>query len=404
MGLLTHSGLTTVFSAWTYVSILTLTIVAVLSLYQMLMEEARLSKEGDLTEIRRDLLFLLKYKHITWPFLVLSLVAAVGYFSRIFSVFFSLQMVYAAVIILAMESIFHSLFRFWPRFLKESALRQDAFVAVIVVASLLLSLFVVGAADVILISIVFAGFILVGGIGLAFVVDKTASSLSHLPTARNRVSVSIVFIALILLAVWLWYTGDFVGYISGTGTGISGSNIIAGLNTEYQSLLSGVNISFLSVVLALIFTVVYFASVKLGRSRTSGANNALFILISVPTAGFVFLYLAILADGDWAASVGGIGTAYSYAIQLVPSIALFAVGYSQILIEIPRKTSRILMTQENRFLAALTWLIIFSALAEFLSWSVYGQPGTFVFEVDVVQWFGIPIGIVLLVFRYVRKR
>ena len=116
-------------------------------------------------------------------------------------------------------------------------------------------------------------------------------------------------------------------------------------------------------------------------------------------AGFVLMYLAILTDGDWIASVGNIGSVYSDSIQLIPSIALFIVGYSQILVEIPRKASRLLMQEENKFIVSLTWLILFSALAEFLSWLVYGQPGEFVFEADLIQWFGIPMGIVLVLLK-----
>ena len=116
------------------------------------------------------------------------------------------------------------------------------------------------------------------------------------------------------------------------------------------------------------------------------------------------MYLAILTDWDWIASVGHIGSVYSDSIQLIPSIALFIVGYSQILVEIPRKTSRLLMQEENKFVVSLTWLILFSALAEFLSWLIYGQPGEFVFEADLIQWFGIPIGIALIALKFVRKR
>jgi hypothetical protein len=251
---------------------------------------------------------------------------------------------------------------------------------------------------------VFAGFILVGGIGLAFVVDTTASSLSHLPFATKRIGVSAVLIVFILLAVWLWFTGDIVGYISGIGVGVSGSHVISGLKSEYQALLSGTNISFLGVVSALIAAAVYLVSLKLRKSQVTGASNAMFILTSIPMAGFVLMYLAILTDGDWIASVGHIGSVYSDSIQLIPSIALFIVGYSQILVEIPRKTSRLLMQEENKFIVSLTWLILFSALAEFLSWLVYGQPGEFIFEADLIQWFGVPIGIMLLSAKYLKIR
>ena len=404
IGWLSHLGLPLVFDVWMYVSVVTLILLSILSMYRMLDEEARRSNENNLSEIKRDISSLLKHRHITLPFLFLSFASGLGYLFHFFSVYFALELIYAAVVILAMEALFHSLYRFWPERLKRNHHYQNVFIVVIIIIGFLLSILVTGTASIVMISMVFAGFALVGGIGSAFVVDLTTSNLSHFPIAGKRGIVSIVFFAFILLAVWLWYAGDFVAYISGIGVGMVGSHVIAGLKSEYQSLLSGVNTSFLSVTLALIFTAIYSASMKLRKSRISKANYPLFILMSVPIAGFLFLYLAILTDGDWVASVGGIGSTHSYALQLIPSAALFVVGYSQILIEIPRKISRTLSTQGNRFLTALTWFIVFSALAEFLSWSVYGQPGTFLFEVDVVQWFGIPIGIALLVFKYVRKK
>ena len=404
LGWLSRYNLTYVFNAWILVAVLTLILLAILCMHAMLTEEARKSRENNLSEIRRDLLSLLKYRHILIPMLILSILGGVGYFLRLFSAYFSLQLVYAAVIILALETVFHSLYRYWPVMLKGSTRYQNLLTTVIIIIGLLLSLLVIGTAGAVLISIVFAGFILVGGIGLAFVVDTTASSLSHLPFATKRIGVSAVLIVFILLAVWLWFTGDIVGYISGIGVGVSGSHVISGLKSEYQALLSGTNISFLCVVSALIAAAVYLVSLKLRKSQVTGASNAMFILTSIPMAGFVLMYLAILTDGDWIASVGHIGSVYSDSIQLIPSIALFIVGYSQILVEIPRKTSRLLMQEENKFIVSLTWLILFSALAEFLSWLVYGQPGEFIFEADLIQWFGVPIGIMLLSAKYLKIR
>ena len=404
LGWLSRYNLTYVFNAWILVAVLTLILLAILCMHAMLTEEARKSRENNLSEIRRDLLSLLKYRHILIPMLILSIFGGVGYFLRLFSAYFSLQLVYAAVIILALETVFHSLYRYWPVMLKGSTRYQNLLTTVIIITGLLLSLLVIGTAGALLISIVFAGFILVGGIGLAFVVDTTASSLSHLPFATKRIGVSAVLIVFILLAVWLWFTGDIVGYISGIGVGVSGSHVISGLKSEYQALLSGTNISFLCVVSALIAAAVYLVSLKLRKSQVTGASNAMFILTSIPMAGFVLMYLAILTDGDWIASVGHIGSVYSDSIQLIPSIALFIVGYSQILVEIPRKTSRLLMQEENKFIVSLTWLILFSALAEFLSWLVYGQPGEFILEADLIQWFGVPIGIMLLSAKYLKIR
>ena len=404
LGWLSRSNLTYVFNVWMLVAVLTLILLAILCMHAMLTEEARKSRENNLSEIKRDLLSLLKYRHILIPMLILSILGGVGYFLGLFSAYFSLELVYAAVIILALETVFHSLYRYWPETLKGSTRYQNVLITVIIIIGILLSLLIIGTAGVVLISIVFAGFILVGGIGLAFVVDTTASSLSHHQPATKWIGVYTVLVAFILLAVWLWFTGDIVGYISGIGAGVSGSHVISGLKSEYQALLSGTNISFLGVVMALAVTAVYLVSLKLRKGRVDGTSNALFILTSVPMAGFVFLYLAILTDGDWIASAGHLGSVYSDSIQLIPSIALFIVGYSQILVEIPRKASRLLMQEENKFIVSLTCLILFSALAEFLSWLVYGQPGEFVFEADLIQWFGIPIGIALIAVKLVRKR
>lgn len=404
LGWFLHSNLTFVFEVWTYVSVFTIIILTILSIYKMLSEEARKSKENDLAELRKDLSFLLKYRHITIPPLILSIVAGLGYIAHLFSPYFSLLLIYASVVILTLESLFHSLYKYWPKVLRNSTRLQNAFVVILIFAGLVLSVFVIGTAGVVLISVLFVGFILVGGIGLAFVVDVAASDISNWFFARTKLSTLIALAAFVFLAIWLWYSGDLVGHLGGMNAGGGVIQIANSLKGESQALLSGTNISFLSLVFALIVAAIYSAFLKIKRRFGDGQKTLLFVLLSIPIAGFVFLYLAILTDGDWIASASSIGNGFSSSLQLLPSVALFVVGYSQILIEIPRKTSRTMLTQGNRFLTALTWLIIFSALAEFLSWSVYGRPGAFVFEVDLVQWFGIPIGIALLVFKYIRKK
>ena len=196
--------------------------------------------------------------------------------------------------------------------------------------------------------------------------------------------------------------GDIIGHLGAIIANGNELSMLKTLKSETQSLLTGANVSLLSISLALAVTALYATFLKFKKAFVG--RKLFFALISVPVAGFVFLYLAIMTDGDWVASIVRLGDVYSYLLQLIPSIALFAVGYSQILVEIPRKTSRLMMQEENKLLVTLTWLVLFSALAEFLSWLVYGQPGEFIFEADLIQWFGIPIGIALLSAKYVKIR
>ena len=402
LGWLSRYNLTYVFNAWILVAVLTLILLAILCMHAMLTEEARKSRENNLSEIRRDLLSLLKYRHILIPMLILSIFGGVGYFLRLFSAYFSLQLVYAAVIILALETVFHSLYRYWPVMLKGSTRYQNLLTTVIIIIGLLLSLLVIGTAGVLLVSILFAGFILVGGIGLAFVVDIAASDVSRYLSARTKIVLPIVLIVYAIIAIWSWLAGDIIDHLGVIIANGNGLLLALTLKSEAQSLLSGANVSLLSISVALAVTALYATFLKFKKGLDG--RKLYFALVSVPIAGFVFLYLAILTDGDWIASAGSIGNTSPYVLQLFPSIVLFVVGYSQILVEIPRKTSRTLLMQENKFLIALTWLIIFSALAEFLSWLVFGQPTAFIFEVDVVQWFGIPIGIALIALKHISTK
>ena len=201
LGWIMHLGLFTVFNTWTYVSIFTLMVLAVLSMYQMLIEEARKSKENGLAEIKYDLSSLLKYRQITVPFLVLSIASGIGYLLHLFNVYFSLDLIYSAVFILALETLFHSLYKFWPKFLKKSARLQNSSIAIIVFVGLIFALFVIGTAGVILVSILFAGFILVGGIGLAFVVDITANEVSRYLSARTKVFLPIVLTVYFIIVI-----------------------------------------------------------------------------------------------------------------------------------------------------------------------------------------------------------
>ena len=55
LGWLSRYNLTYVFNAWILVAVLTLILLAILCMHAMLTEEARKSRENNLSEIRRDL-------------------------------------------------------------------------------------------------------------------------------------------------------------------------------------------------------------------------------------------------------------------------------------------------------------------------------------------------------------
>lgn len=404
IGYLFHTDFSEVFKIWTYVTMSTLLILSVFSVFEMLKEEAKRSEERNLTALKRDLFSLFSYKHIVIPLLVLSILSGLGSVSHVFTPIFSLQLLYTAVVILIFETIFHSLYRFWPRFLKENLRLRNATLTLLVILGIFVSLFVIGIGAVELISLVFGGILLVGGIGLAFVVDTVASDLSRSRLPKRKATYASFLAFFLLLVLWLLLSSNLLKYLVLLANGSGGTLVSNLLVHEFQSLTSGLNISLISVIMALGAGAIYFAYLFFKRSYDKRLERFVFLMVSLPVAGFIFLYLAILADGDWVAATTSSVSVLSSFLQVMPSIVLFVVGYSQIIIEVPRKSSKTLMLEENEFLVALTWLLVFSAISEFLSWLVYGKPGLFIFEVDILQWFGIPIGIALISVNHLRSR
>ena len=160
VGYLFHLGLSIVFNVWNYLTVSTLIILAFLSIYQTLKSEAERSKESDFTEMKRDLTLLLKYKHIYLPFTVLAVISGLGSLFRLLTPIFSLELVYTAVIILAMEALFHSTYRYWPKMLKRNNSTRNAFLVLVVLLGTILSFFVLGVGAVIVVSIILAAWFL----------------------------------------------------------------------------------------------------------------------------------------------------------------------------------------------------------------------------------------------------
>ncbi len=404
LGFLFHNNLLNVFGYWGLFSVVTLVILAVFSIYEMLKEEGEKSKEKDLTQLKRDLSFLFRYKHIVIPLLVLLILSGLGSISHFFTSLFSLQLVYTAVIILVLEVVFHSLHRFWPRVLKERSSVRNIFLTLLVFLGIFLSLLVVGTDAVFIISIIFAALVLISGIGLAFTVEIAATELSKFRIPDRSISYVTVIAFFTFLAFWIYTSFGFTRYFVPVGFGAVTPPILKLLEADYGAIETGLNIALITAIISAVAGTAYFVYSLLKKDRGRKINRFIFIVSSIPIAGFIFVYLAILADSDWSVTFASSHNLFSYFLQLLPSILLFIVGYSQLMIEIPRKTSRTLMLEENKLVVSLTWLIVLSAIAEFLSWTLYGQPGVFLFEVDIVQWFGVPIGIGLIAYKYVKKK
>lgn len=401
VGYLFHLGLSIVFNVWNYLTVSTLIILAFLSIYQTLKSEAERSKESDFTEMKRDLTLLLKYKHIYLPFTVLAVISGLGSLFRLLTPIFSLELVYTAVIILTMEALFHSTYRYWPKMLKRNNSTRNAFLVLVVLLGTILSFFVLGVGAVIVVSIIFGGMVLIGGIGLAFVVENVSMDLSNIVPLRTRAGYFIFIILFILIIVWILLAYGFTNALFLESIGMSRNITHIYLAAESQMLVSGLNILLISLMIAVVSSVGYYI-LRLLRHKKVRKESTVFLLVLIPVAGYVFLYLAQIADSDWATALSPPSNSVSNLLQLLPSVVLFIVGYSQIIVDIPRKTARAFNQEGKLLLVAFTWLMILSATGEFLSWLVYGQPTAFIFEADILQWFGVPIGIVLLALKYLR--
>jgi hypothetical protein len=88
-----------------------------------------------------------------------------------------------------------------------------------------------------------------------------------------------------------------------------------------------------------------------------------------------------------------------YVALFVAPLGLFSVGYVQILFEVPRKLAARFPIREKRFIAAMTFFLLFAGLAEYFGEAVFGNVNAFFAEESYVPWLGMLFGGLLLAVR-----
>ncbi|MDG6906956.1 MAG: hypothetical protein JRN20_14370, partial [Nitrososphaerota archaeon] len=367
---------------WNYFAIVLFVILAIFSMYVMLHEQSERHGQKESQVLGNSLKLVFKYKHLTIPAVVLSVVSLLGWLSGTFSPLFSLDLILSVVIILALETLFHLSFNLWPNKLRNSQKLQKAVLALLVILGLFSSLFIFGlVGGLLIIALIFMGIVFVGGIGSVTIIDLVSSEVSHhfKPTKKLHFLYVFGFVGLLLGLVTI--NGDYISSLHSSESALS---------VELSTLQGGPGFSSLFIETALVLGLAYLIYSLLRRVHWKNASTLVYLVVLMSVAGFFLFYLVALADTDWAAALSKSNSLAASILDIFPSFALFVIGYSQLLIELPRKVAAKLSLEEDKFLAALTLLVIFSALAEFLSWSLYGKPGLFLAEVDIIQFLAIP--------------
>ena len=376
-------GISTIFSYWSYFAFGLLSVLAIFSMYVMLQEQSYAHGEKASSVLSSSSRLLVKYKHLTIPSLALSILSLLTWLSRAFNPYFSLELIYTLVIILGLETLFHLSFNLWPRKLLVSSKLQSAILGFLIVLGGLLSLFVIGAASTLVISLVFVGIVFVGGIGSVTMIDLVGSEVSQYLKPAKPLHFLYMFGFFILLLALVTLNENYLFSLHTLDPVLAG---------ELSTLQSGPIYSSLSIEVALVLGAIYLGYSFAKRKHWQKSSTLVYILVVISVSGFLLSFMTALTDTDWSVAIAPSKSLFANILEILPSISLFVVGYSQLLIELPRKAATKLSLEQDKFLASLTLFVLFSAVAEFSSWSLFGKPGYFLAETDIIQWFAIPLG------------
>ncbi|MHB1907737.1 MAG: hypothetical protein ACYCQJ_02555 [Nitrososphaerales archaeon] len=382
-------GVSAFFSYWSYFAFGLLSVLAIFSMYVMLQEQSYEHGEKASSVISNSSRLLVKYKHLTIPSLALSILSLLTWLSGAFNPYFSLELIYTLVIILGLETLFHLL---WPP--KLSYKLESAILGVLIFVGGLLSLFVIGAASTLVISLVFVGIVFVGGIGSVTMIDLVGSEVSQYLKPAKPLHFLYVFGFFVLLLALVTLNENYLFSLHTL------DRVLAG---ELATLQSGPIYSSLSIEVALVLGAIYLAYSFAKRKHWQNASTLVYILVVIAVSGFFLSFMTALTDTDWSVAIAPSKSLFANMLEILPSISLFVVGYSQLLIELPRKAATKLSLEQDKFLASLTLFVLFSAVAEFSSWSLFGKPGYFLAETDIIQWFAIPLGAIVIAISKVKR-
>ncbi|MHB2037182.1 MAG: hypothetical protein ACYCPW_10645 [Nitrososphaerales archaeon] len=370
---------------WDNFTFILLAILAVFSMYVMVKERSEKHEERASQVLTSSFRLLFKYKHMTGPVVVLSLFSALEWISG-YPVF-GIELIYSIVIILGLETIFHLTFNSWPQKLKTSPRLQKAFIIFLIFGGFFLSFGFLQTLSVFVVAFIFLGIIFAGGIGIVGIIGALSSAASEQFEPRKKAHYVYLFGLVTLLILLMRFTGSYVFSLQSSDSVIS---------EELSALQSGASFSLIFAQLALVSGIAYLAYSFLRKRVLQNARRLFYLVIAISVAGFFLSYMYGLLQADYSAAVNPTNSLVYSILEILPSMGLFVVGYGQLLVEMPRKVAARMELEQDKFLASLTLFILFSAIAQFLSWSLYGKPGYFLAEADIIQWFAVPVGAVVI--------
>ncbi|MDG6996147.1 MAG: hypothetical protein JRN52_09490 [Nitrososphaerota archaeon] len=371
---------------WGDMALFLLAGLACFSIYELVSERSTEEGEKSKQVIDHSTQLLFKYKHITIPVFVIFVFATLSWLSG--APYLGILLSYSIVIILGLISLFHASFKFWPQQLKTNKRIQSGLFVLLIIVGLFTS-FGIQFLAVPIITLVFVGIVFIGGIGTVTIIDTIGSEVSHVADAQKKVHYIYPFVILAILIPLLIMATDYVYSFP------IGPTALSSVSQELSTLQAGVLFSYYFVFLALVLGGVYFVFSVFRKRMFQNVSRFLYLVVVVAIAGSLISYIDGYVAVDWNSAVSP-NLLSNFVIGAIPSFILFAIGYTQLLLELPKRASTKMQLEEDKFAVAITYLIIFSAISEFMSWALYGKPGFFLAEVDLVQWVALPVGAIII--------
>jgi len=366
------------------------------AVFKTVQEEAEHEK-GDSSQpqtlrrvVLQDFRSILAQRDIVYVVLVISALAGIAWavnvaviFDQIVQVWaFSLALIEALVLFFAIEVLYLLSWKRLPAALKKSQFFRRAVDIATLGGALVFSL---SSATGCMFSIdlscsafgwlgdlVFGTFFVaffISGLGELSVADTISDTVSsHVPLGRK---VHFLYIGLLLSSMAALSVFAGIGFYFGPGTGYVtlGAEFAAG------------------------FGVVYLVYLLIRRQESEHFSTLVYAVLILGISGLFFAYSF---RNIVPASLGFTGVAVESPVDLVLPLTLFTVGYLSLALHLPKSAERRLGIRHDRLVACLTFLLIFSVVANYQR-ALFAGVGTavFLFQRDVPVGLGLWAGAIL---------
>jgi hypothetical protein len=294
------------------------------------------------------------------------------------------------VIIFALQATYHFVAKLRPDWLRKSRELEIIVIILPIVAIGIAASFSLPYYVIYGVFISFYAILFISGLGAIEVINSAVSWITNKVWFCKRWQISLLFGMLGLLYLTLRYSISTLGAIESAGS----------VSFDPQGAwLAGLGFMLLGVVSAIFAGSGYFFYLVIRNKEATSASSLFYGTIMICISGcFIGFVFGSLGFASFNQDFSHLSLA-EYLSSFVAPMTLFTIGYVQILFEVPRNLASKLGVEEKKFAAAFAFFLLFSAVAVYESWAIFGSISGYLAEQSYIPYYGMLFGGVFLAIR-----